>query len=179
MLVINLVRRKSLFGKIFTINIITIVIGLTLAALLQYVFIIQLIDEELKSNLRENASDISRIITAVGYLEAGIEPELPGLARFRLRIRGQEPFTHIPEVSPLIDRAMFLENYLDAYTLSTGNYVIIISNDGQVTMSTYVTSAGKKWLPKQPPVQAAERPWLKELASKLQVRQEENWHLHL
>ena len=143
----KLIHKQSLFGKIFTINIITIIIGLLLSALLQYAFIIRLIDDELKTSLRENAHDIHRIVTAVGYLDAGIEQnvQIQG-PMFRVIIRNPIiaplPVSPLPEINPIIDRAIFLESYLDAYTLSTGNYVIIISSDGLVTMSSFHNDDG-------------------------------------
>ncbi|MCL2838898.1 MAG: HAMP domain-containing histidine kinase [Oscillospiraceae bacterium] len=133
----KLLQKQSLFGKIFTINIITIIIGLLLSALLQYAFIIRLIDDELKSSLRENAHDIQRIVTAFGYLDAGVEQNIQIQGpMFRVILR-DPVITPLPQINPIIDRTIFLESYLDAYTLSTGNYVILISADGLVTMSSF------------------------------------------
>ena len=146
-----------MFAKIFTINIITIIIGLILSALLQYVFIIRLIDEELKTNLRSDAYDIQRIITAITYMEEGIEPNASEpVVRFRMVRGGMEPFAHIafPElglihgvevnaaenfvfINAQLDREVLLQTYLDAYTLITGNYVIFIDTFGEIVLSSY------------------------------------------
>ena len=107
MLVINSARKKSLFGKIFKVNIVIIIIGLTLSALIQYAFMIRFIDNELKSNLQESAQTLNSVIMGE---HSGIVIRTLG---------GGLPV-----------------DFLDFYSQITGNYVLIISSDGRVEFSS-------------------------------------------
>jgi len=82
-------RNRSLFGKIFKVNIITIIIGLIISALLQYVFISRLIDDELKSSLRESAEITGNIIAEMGGAQLYTTDRMRDPI-FRVRLRQPE-----------------------------------------------------------------------------------------
>ena len=141
-----------MFGKIFKINIVTIIIGLTLSALLQYTFVIRHINETERAELRRNAYDIQRIVTTTSYLEAGIQPirvifSLENFAIFSAhpmqaqRIRINENNNDLPNAE--LDSFVLLQITLDAYTRSTGNYIIFADVDGNVILSSYQLPNGR------------------------------------
>jgi len=164
---INLARKAgthSLFGKIFKINIVTIIIGLLLSTLLQYTFVIRHTNEAERADLRRNAYEIQRIVTTISYFDAGIQPQSPPI--FRVRVRGEEAddfplhnawlpeitvFQRLEisgnnnfiEINPYLDRDVLLQTYLDAYTLSTGNYIIFVDTAGSVILSSYQLPGGR------------------------------------
>ena len=153
-----------MFGKIFKINIVTIIIGLLLSTLLQYTFVIRHTNEAERADLRRNAYEIQRIVTTISYFDAGIQPQSPPI--FRVRVRGEEAddfplhnawlpeitvFQRLEisgnnnfiEINPYLDRDVLLQTYLDAYTLSTGNYIIFVDTAGSVILSSYQLPGGR------------------------------------
>lgn len=61
--------KKSIFSKIFSINIVTIIAGVLALAIMQYIMISQFVYREKVSSLKENAHAVA------GFLESGTAPE--------------------------------------------------------------------------------------------------------
>ncbi len=61
--------KKSIFSKIFSINIVTIVVGVLSLAIMQYIMISQYVYREQINGLKENAQTIA------GFIERGTAPE--------------------------------------------------------------------------------------------------------
>ena len=61
--------KKSIFSRIFSINIVTVIAGLLILAITQYIIVSQFIYRERVNNLKDNAHSIA------GFIESGTAPE--------------------------------------------------------------------------------------------------------